>query len=378
MNQIKICHLSSTILMLICIGFFCCPTPCLSEQFNEADNEYPAQKYRGLVERHVKDIKILSERYSIDRNQIIKGKDFISEEKDGSNYIVKIFDKNLGKEVTLYYFEFRSGILTLTQAVAFGKGTGFSMQYSFKNCEIVDYYEVKDDKVDGVRIGFYDNGVLSYFMEYKDNALLGIRLEWRPTGELRKFIEYKKPYTGTSEKDENDPIERIMINGEITISKKSLIIGNKNINVKTYQYNNPIYINYINKSQAQYHTPEHAAVSLLSAVEFLDYNWWLQGWVDKSGINPEEYIKQLPPEFKNWFKDGKLWTAHHALYRRTDYICNGQLYVLIGYKLTTSDIYKNASATSVLVFKKTEGGWRATLDLTNDPVYNSIDKWWLK
>jgi len=365
MGKITIWHLSKIFTLLICIACFCCPTLSSSEQIIETDNTYPAPKYRSLVERHVKDLKILADKYRVTRDEVKKGQNFISEEKQGSTYIVKIFDKKLKKEVTLFYDDWSPN--AIRQAVAFGKGTGFSVGY-FKNGDISHYYEVKDNKVDGVDIGFYDNGKLRWFRELKDNYLLGIRLEWRANGEQRKFIEYKEPYAGTNE--ETDSLEEILDVGEITIQNRSLIIDNTNYNLKSYQYKYPILITYTNKSQAKYHTPEHATVSLLSAVESLDYNWWLQGWANKS----EEQIESLPFEFRNWFKVGKLYRAHHALYQRVEYICNGQLYVLMGYTLTTGGFGKNA--TNVLALKKTESGWRATMDLKNDPVYINIGKLW--
>jgi len=174
-------------------------------------------------------------------------------------------------------------------------------------------------------------------------------------------------------------------NLNIQFQDKSIIMENI-YSVKVAEYKPPIIINFLKKSESTYNTPEESVITQSSAMWNQDYEWWLEGWSEKSRITikqRDEEIKRTPEDWKRRWKE-ILKEKFIELNYRADYFKNGKLYVLIGYKLkdkknkyiNKEEKKEQKDFESVLVFERENLKWFAVQELMEDPVFNNILTLW--
>lgn len=141
--------------------------------------------------------------------------------------------------------------------------------------------------------------------------------------------------------------------------KKSLI---QTYEYSIKEYTPPVKVKlYDSREDATYATPEEAAISQLSSMVHLDFEWFMDGWSTAS----KEYMEKvhfkafdLTPEkrisaWKLRFKD-----VHFLLSRRIEY----RQYVFIDVEIVSDSDAKDKSNHSI-VLEKENGQWKATQKL---------------
>jgi len=166
----------------------------------------------------------------------------------------------------------------------------------------------------------------------------------------------------------------------ILLEDKSIVIESI-YNVRVGKYNPPVIVGFIQKVSSAYGTPEEAAVTQFSAMWNQDYEWWLEGWSEESKLLMKQRDEQLKRTSKDWIERWKgLANKSLELTYRGDYFKDGQLYILIGYKIKDKNsqekIDKVKELESTIVFKRAGLKWYAVQELMEDPVFNNILKLW--
>lgn len=133
------------------------------------------------IEKIVNNVKEISKKYLVTRDEAKRKKKFISEEKKGTTYLTRIFDDNISSEVALIYHSHRN---TVAEAVIDEKSGNVKYIYYRENGEIYSYLETRNGKAHGVYLFFYDNGYLAAFAEFKDNKYSGREMEWDEAGKI--------------------------------------------------------------------------------------------------------------------------------------------------------------------------------------------------
>ena len=133
--------------------------------------------------------------------------------------------------------------------------------------------------------------------------------------------------------------------------------------------NPPENLQIIPVEQASYATPMSAATALYSSMACGNYEAWLASWEPKEKklrLERDQKMGRTPSfwtqTWKKSFEKEKLRFTRKAKY---------QEYYLIGYEMVDSS--GKVTVKSAAAFKEiTKGNWRATLDLSSDPVYQNF------
>lgn len=171
-------------------------------------------------------------------------------------------------------------------------------------------------------------------------------------------------------------VQEVISQNIIFLEDKYIVHSQNNYKVRAGKYTPPIAVSFVEKSTATYDTPEHAAISQLSAMQKKDYQWWIECWTESSRAELNQANKQLnrTPEF--WINRWSILENKNIELRyRADYEKNMVTYVLIGYALK-GFIVGGQDFESVLVYRKEASKWSAAQDLSSDPVFNNILKLW--
>jgi hypothetical protein len=123
----------------------------------------------------------------------------------------------------------------------------------------------------------------------------------------------------------------------------------------------------VSSSPSLMQSAEEALTSQFSAVDALDYDWWLSTWDDAAQKKFAEREPKAADAKKQWQQqwEGKAGKLNVKL---TRWMISGP-YVILAYTLSTAD--QKGSSTlpeTATAFRIWNGNWRATLDLEGDPV----------
>jgi hypothetical protein len=137
-------------------------------------------------------------------------------------------------------------------------------------------------------------------------------------------------------------------------------------------YKPPIVIQRIPRSSASNATPEQAFAAQISAMLAGDYDWWLSNW-DANGQKfhkeRNQQMQRSPAEWRN------IWdrALRGQQVRMTERVVTGPFgpYVMLLYEMHDTD--DKLTLKSNFVAKEEAGRWVATLDLSEDPLYQYFD-----
>jgi hypothetical protein len=132
-------------------------------------------------------------------------------------------------------------------------------------------------------------------------------------------------------------------------------------------YAPPVVIPRVSEAPKSVQTAEEALMSQFSAVDALDYDWWLSTFDDaaQKQILPESANADLAK--KNWLQEWQP-KAGKLNVRLTRWMISGQ-YVILAYTLSTADQKVTGTLPEyATAFRLWNGNWRETMDLQGDPV----------
>jgi hypothetical protein len=109
---------------------------------------------------------------------------------------------------------------------------------------------------------------------------------------------------------------------------------------------------------------EAVLLSELSAMRKGQFDWWLRTWDDKAAAIYAEKYKVGSQEQQKLLREWATTLASVPPPRLVRWILTGQ-YVIVTYTLPTRD----TPAETAIAFHLSNGRWKATLDLEQDPVF---------
>ena len=132
-------------------------------------------------------------------------------------------------------------------------------------------------------------------------------------------------------------------------------------------YSPAVVIPRVSQAPALIQSAEEALISQFSAVDALDYDWWLSTWDDPAQHKMAESATKPVDSKKVWQQqwEGKAGKLNVKL---TRWMISGP-YVILAYTLSTAD--QKGSTTlpeTATAFRLWNGNWKATLDLEGDPI----------
>ncbi len=121
------------------------------------------------------------------------------------------------------------------------------------------------------------------------------------------------------------------------------------------------------QAPATVQSAEEALISQFSAVDQLDYDWWLSTWDDAA---QKKFAEREPKaaEAKKSFQQQWEGKAGKLNVKLTRWMISGP-YVILAYTLSTADQKGTTTLPeTATAFRLWNGNWRATLDLEGDPI----------
>jgi|SRR4051812_13805306 len=132
-------------------------------------------------------------------------------------------------------------------------------------------------------------------------------------------------------------------------------------------YTPAVVITRVAESPKTVQSAEEALISQFSAVDALDYDWWLSTFDAAAQKQMAVSTASVEAAKKDWLQDWKT-KAGKLNVKLTRWMISGQ-YVILAYTLSSTDQKVTGTLPEyATAFRLWDGNWRATLDLQGDPV----------
>ncbi|WP_087020320.1 hypothetical protein [Thaumasiovibrio subtropicus] len=163
--------------------------------------------------------------------------------------------------------------------------------------------------------------------------------------------------------------EWVWPNFETTEAKKGTLETEYHFDYRQSNVRDAAYLPTIDKEKADYSTPAKAFMSRMSALQHVDYDWWLAAWDEPSRALFQAQAIQMGRDQGYWTD---LWQTQFSrsviqIARQIEY----QGYVIFTYRVMAEDRKTDIGGgfEYPIVFKQQEdASWRVSLDLRRDPL----------